>query len=387
MRSIYILLMIWFCTLQSIARTPEFEFLCQRILSGNTSGNTRVLLNIQGENSGGIRQVHLNISFRQGYKTIYESDKYLELTGQDNLFDIRCDLAEGEYEAVAEVKYVDGGIPSIKSVLFRARSLEGPIQVSDITLLKPDLSGPVFRNEIRADAGGLYFTSGILSKQKGVFTARAILYRQDENPYADAAGKFTSISQISRQIQPPAGTEIAFEGHFDTEGLESGNYLIEIFIYQEDKIVAESAYAVYLTWKEVPRILANPGVYLPYMKWLSHGLSENSIASSPASFIEFWITQNSDREGYRYAAMEKYFRRIPLATQLTGVEDIWETDAGKHILLFGAPDSIRKYSVGADSIIIWMYRNPPLTKYFIKPRNETLPREISLSDKIRLSIA
>ncbi len=95
-----------------------------------------------------------------------------------------------------------------------------------------------------------------------------------------------------------------------------------------------------------------------------------SPANLSKAFNDFWRQRNEDPEGYVYEALETYYRRVENANKMLGnTKTGWATDPGKYAVLMGVPDSIRKELYKDDSVAVWYYRNPPLIKYFLKPKD------------------
>jgi len=367
------------------ARTiiPVFNFTCLNIITPG-SLNTRIILNMENQQTDELKCI---ILFRQHNRNLYSSEKFLKTQQNQSLYSFDFSITPGTYEIYVELVQENTGLPYILKKMFHCRDMQQKEVVSDIVVYKPGTQTPWLSEDIPSDIGQISFSADIICRENGFYTIRAVLYHQDENPYSDAAGKFSSVLQHNKLLQFK-GSPQTFEATFDLDENTSGNYLIEIFVYKEDNIVAEANYPFYLVWKQVPEMLNNPRPFLPFLKWLNTSLAEFADTLDDKilkeRFLNFWVLQMDENEGYRYAAMEDYYRKVSEIQVLLNNDHAWNTDAGKYALLLGMPDSIYKSEIKGDSIFTWYYNQPRITCYFIKPKGETLMESLSLRDKIRL---
>jgi hypothetical protein len=363
----------------------EFSILCQNQRKPDGKENVRVLLELERGVAAGIDYKWV-ISFRQGHTTLFESTRYLKLEDSIRYFEFWYQLPLGTYTVVAELQQEDTGRPILRTCAFVCRSLGHAVSLSDVTLMDKDGFRPLMKRDIVAYMGILRFSSEVYSKDPGYYTIRAVLYRQDENLYSEDAGKFTSVQQVSQSVYV-RNSRYSFSESFQIDENESGNYLVEIFVYQDGKIVSESNYPFYLVWSEIPEMMSAPEKYIKYMRWIHPVMGQDTYSLSGESlrqaFMQFWTRQNDVSEGYQYRAMESYYKQILSTIEVYGGNG-WQAPQSKYVSLFGWPDSVRKYTIGIDSILYWQYYKPPLTCYFIKPAGEDTYHELKFREKLRV---
>lgn len=376
----------WLPTLALGKALPlSLEFACFRKLKPGTEFNTLLQIDILPENAKPSNN-QLVIEFRQNHKVVYQLSRQVNLGADSRFLEYWITLPDGHYEVSLEFHSPQYPVPLLYFRSFYARSLNQTWAVSDIQMMNPETGKHLLQKDLAGINGKIPFTCDLYLSASGLFTARAILYRQDENPYSDAAGKYSSLGQVSVLIPQIRGPQFTFSGLLPSEGLESGSYLVEVFIYQEDRIVAEAGYAFNIVWQRIPEILANPEQYAPFMKWKFADQTLPEALFTSSGFLEYWIQQNEFQGGYPYEAMEQYFQRALASDSLFLQAHAWNSPRGQYFLLLGEPDSITSLLYHNDSILIWRYTAPPLCKYFIKPEGETTWQELSLSHKMRLML-
>lgn len=362
---------------------PSFDFSCQRILHPNGVFNTRIRL-VQFPQDGTESQ--LIVQFRQNNRNVYELSRYLPAPAADTLWEFWISLPEGYYEVWAEMRSLSQAGSQIHSTTFFARNISGRTAVSDISLLHFQTGKPVLNTDIPGAGQQFSFSCFLYPSGAEQLTARAVLYRQDENPYSDAAGKYTSLGQVSTPITGSANQGFKFEAPLPADSLESGNYLIEVFVYQEDQIIAEASHSFNVLWHKVPGMLASPEPWLPAMAWrFPQGQVPEALAQ-PAAFLNYWILQNENTGVYPYASLEDYFKRWDALPGFLGTAKPGRSVKSKYFLLLGEPDSMSLTISGTDSLSVWFYNSPPMQKYFIKPEGEKEWEEMNTLHKLRLSL-
>lgn len=362
---------------------PLFDFSCQRILHANGVFNTRIRI-IQFPQDGTESQ--LIVQFRQNNRNVYELSRYLKASAADTLREFWITLPDGYYEVWAEMRSLSQPGNQINSTTFFARNVAGRTAVSDISLLHSRTDNPVLNSDIPGAGQQFSFSCFIYPFGANQLTARAVLYRQDENPYSDAAGKYTSLGQVSAPITGSPNQTFTFESPLPADSLESGNYLIEVFVYQEDQIIAEASYSFNVLWHKVPGMLADPEPWLPAMAWRFPNGAVPEELSQPAAFLNYWLNQNENNGVYPYAALEEFYKKWDKLPQFLNTADAMQSVKSKYFLLLGEPDSVTLTSSGTDSLSVWFYNSPPLQKYFIKPEGESEWAEMNILHKLRLSL-
>lgn len=378
-------LIFLFTEMQASNGITDFSILCQNQRKVGGNENVRLLVEVkQGVSTA--RKYKWIVSFRQGQKTILESSRYFTLQDSIQYYEFWYFLPTGAYAVVAELQPEDSGWPIVRNCPFICRNLLQTNSISDITLMDKDGLHPLMNRDIVAYMGILRFSSEMYTQEPGYYTIRAILYRQDENPYTEDAGKFTSVQQVSQSlfISRP---QFSITESFRIDENESGNYLVEIFVYQDGQIISESNYPFYLVWSEIPEMIGNPEKYLPFMGWIHPVMGHDtfSISGDPLrqAFMQFWVRQNDIAEGYQYRAMERYFKQILKSIETFGPSG-WSYPQAKYVSLLGWPDSVRSFKLGGDSLLYWQYDKPPHACYFIKPDGEDMYSELPFWDQLRL---
>jgi GWxTD domain-containing protein len=365
-------------SIHSLWSANSFQAECYNRISNPQGYNTQVVVQLSDQWIQSLpSEAEIQIQFIQKQRVKHSIQRYVKLEEVSNqgqlIFPLT--LKSGDYEVYITLTGNQPYKSEIQSLKHRVKSLNPKINLSDVYLTHPD--GSLWlTQEVRADFGTLPFGVEMYAPTGKYFTIRAVLYRKTENLYTDDAGIYTSVRQINKVVQ---GSEkgFTFQHAFRTDENESGAYLIEIFVFEEDQIVAESHREVYLMWKEIPKILKSPQQWLAPLAVLIGKSGVETLrlhmASAPNpqdAFQSFW--QNRNQDAYPYQAMESFYRRVMQAKNHLQHPTPWEQDMGASICIWGLPDSIIPYKVDQDSFQAWRYNSPPLYRYFIKPKGTSV---------------
>ncbi|MCH7646687.1 MAG: GWxTD domain-containing protein [Nitrospinae bacterium] len=265
-------------------------------------------------------------------------------------------------------------------ILVEVRALQGPLALSDITLLEDydEQSQTIFPLVgSRIDASELSFQIFYeiyadqprrvrvvrevfpMRKSRGSRLIRSLLGLK--NKEADAVVLYsdeevTALDRGRHQIVASIPLQ---------ELLEVGEYLVQVRLEDENgQQLAVSERAFSTRWTGLAAHLLDLDEAIDQLAYIAKPKDIRAFKEAPTEgerlkrFEEFWKKRDPTPRTGRNERMEEYYYRIDYANRVFGsIVPGWKTDRGHVLMEFGYPDLIDRqtYSFGAEPWEVWYY--------------------------------
>ncbi len=364
---------------------PQFNTSLLNIREGNY--NTRLLLSLEpslfhiNEQSGELRtDLLLRVSFRampRGQvslmRQIIIQARPDFLSGVDPFFyQFLFEVPAGSYSAVLEIEDNLSGRTYLEEIPFISRDMNAPISVSDPILVQ-EFGGamaarPLLGEHITSGPDHLSMSLDVFAKEGSFFTARTVLYRKQSNTFTGPtdteriqSNRYLTMSQFNAVVDARKGTG-KIQQSLDLNELPHGEYLVEVYLYQDDALVAEASRSFTIDWKFLKNVFGNLPQAIEMMEWVASSEKISSLLKIKNAdeqlqeFMEYWSTKANPGRENAMDAIERYFSRIFYANT-NFREDIagWKTDRGKTLVLFGQPDHQSSVKFNGRLFEAWSY--------------------------------
>lgn len=310
--------------------------------------------------------------------------------GKDpNLLQYEFTLPEGEFLLIAEVNDRITGRKTVAEQLLNCPAAAAGFELSGISLWQQREGDPMAFPVLNAPVNGgfkgewLRFNCEVYVPRGEAYTARALLYRRD-NPdparrtdYAALPVQtFSSIAQFTA-ARRSFSERTSFSESFNIAKLEAGEYLLEVYLYAGDSLVADESRAFAIEWREMRRVYGDLQASIDALQYLTTPTEVKEMQSLTdaesriARFNEFWQRRSSDAPGairqyysLVYEANEN-FTRISASDTLAG----WQTDRGRVLCLYGRPTRREVLRKAGLNLSVWGYDNWKLEFVFDEKGN------------------
>lgn len=284
-------------------------------------------------------------------------------------------LAPGAYEIHVELLDIRSNRRYFEMMRFDCRAQRQEIVLSDLTLETVKSFGPVAmaqslngdRIEIQPDS--IRFQARVALGQPAILGIRAVLYRkQEEGQEGEARQGAVQVEHFSAYLQTndiwkAAAGEQYYSDAFSLAEALDGQYQLELTLYQDEERVAQTTRSFTLEWSRMREVFEDLDRSIRWMKWVASPDEQTRLAGIKDSdekqreFIAWW--KRRARPGYGDArhAMKRYFSRIFLAQEkITDEGEGWDTQRGRTLAHFGAPDLETNIPVPGRKMTVWVYR-------------------------------
>ncbi len=324
--------------------------------------------------------LQLRISFRkmpQGRMVIIRQ-KILKLnhdflSGIDPFFhSFRFDVEPGEYEVIVELEDKTTRRNYLESIPHICRDLDATVALSDPELIQEFgnivAPQPLLGEHFTSVPDHLNMSVLVYTRQPGFYRAKAVLYlRQDgaHTGHIDAeesqCSQFVTLNQANAVVDARTGTA-SLSHRLDLAELPHGEYLVEVYLYRDDSLVAESARSFFIDWKRLKDVFGDLNAAIDMMALvttpgrIARLKAIQNADEQQAAFWEFWGQRANPTQETAMDAIERYYNRIFYANEnfYEGVAG-WQTDRGKVLTLYGPPDQQSSIKLGASLFEIWTY--------------------------------
>jgi GWxTD domain-containing protein len=281
-------------------------------------------------------------------------------------------LRPGSYEAIVEIEDRTTRKHHLESFNFQCRDMQASIAISDPVLLQylgPGLPPtPLLGDHISSSPEKLSMNMVVWAKDPGYFRAKAVLYRKQGSLTSGPTDKdrlhsneyFTTI-QFNAVVDARKGRG-QLQQSLDVNDLPHGEYLLEIYLYQEDSLVAEANRSFFIDWKYLGSVFGNLHQSIDMMAWIASpetiiALKQIKDADEQlASFLDFWGKRANPSRETALDAIERYYARVFYANEnFSEATPGWQTDRGKAIALYGPPDHQSSLKFNGQLFEIWTY--------------------------------
>lgn len=365
---------------------PYFEAACLNIRASAT--NTVLYLELQpkllhiDEATGDLTtDVKLEISFRNPQNgRIVHRREVREATGHDFMTSdnsffhaYRFDLLPGRYQVIIEVLDAFDGRIHLEEFPYDCRDLRSDVALSDIIMVQ-EFGGvlapqPLLGDNIRAVPERLRFSTDIYANAQETYTARAVLYRRqnDQRRQGDdgermQVRRYAAVNQLNEIIAATPGTNL-YSDQLKLDELPHGEYLLEIFLYRGEQLIAEVSRKFIIDWKYLRDIFGDLDAAISKMKYAASPdrLAQLKEIEDPdekmKAFLDFWRHRSDPAHANDLEALERYFDRVYFAEEHFQEDQAgWETDRGRIYALYGAPDRQSSFQNANVFYEVWTYR-------------------------------
>jgi GWxTD domain-containing protein len=387
-RSGYLRIVCWvvFCLSGLFAKAhQQFNASCLNVRQGKD--NAVLIINLEpslfhiDDKTGVIStDLLLRISFRQmpmGRITVVRQ-KVLKfehdfMSGNDAFFyNFSFDVVPGHYQVIVEIEDKMEHRAYLETLEFESRDLAADVSLSDPVLVQ-EFGGvlapqPLLGDHITAVPDHLSMSALVYTRQPGYFRARAVLYKRQNLENASAAdvesmqsSQFLTMSQFNTVVDARSGTG-TLNQRLDLAELQHGEYLLEIYLFRDDVLVAEATRNFVIDWKHLREVFADLDAAIDQMAWLTTAdriaqlKSITDADEQQRQFLEFWSERANPSRETAVDAIERYYSRIFYAmSNFDEGRPGWLTDRGKTFTLYGPPDHKSSLSFQGFHFEIWAY--------------------------------
>lgn len=225
-------------------------------------------------------------------------------------------VPEGRYLVTTEFLDPEGMVLLTLESSYHARSVALPVTMSDPIVSS---AGMPILDEIPAGSKSLQSETIVYGMADHDLTVRTVLYfkgqelgRLNSVQYSAVAERI-SILRKGNEIRP-------FSCGLSTEGLPFGEYYLEIFVSDEERVLYETGKPLYIHWDQLPQVITNWEQSLGLaLNILPASWTTNLSGADSTQFLNFWCALDI-MDGQRpYTAMESFYFRITQMQQLLSV--------------------------------------------------------------------
>ena len=293
-----------------------------------------------------------------------ETLEFLSASGQsDSFLEYNFTLKPGRYRVAVEVTESKGGRNHFSESDFSVPDGSRDFICSDLAIfnLAPKLTFkpfPLVGEKIPGETETILFHSEIRASRGDILTGRAVLFQEISRPGPGTSLQYSSVSQVNQIFHLDVGTA-AFSGSFEMGNLPAGKYLVEIYLYYNENLVARESRAFDLQWKGLRAIYDDLDAAIRRMKYAAPQREMERLMAitdpvvKKAEFAKYWLNREAGSDGL---SIREYYSRIAGADEMYS-EDApgSETDRGKTFIRYGAPDSRNEYTSDHVEYEAWYY--------------------------------
>lgn len=295
------------------------------------------------------------------------------LSGLDPFFyEYEFEVSPGNFEIIIEIQDRIGKRTYLESSPFICRNMNSDVAISDPVLVQ-EFGGamaarPLLGEHITSAPDHLSMNLNVFSKTSNFFRARTVLYRKQSNIQTGPtdterirSSQYLTMSQFNAVVD--ARNRIGtLRQSLDLNELPHGEYLVEVYLYQDDELVGEASRSFTIDWKFLRDVFGDLPKAIEMMEWVASpskigNLSKIKNADEQLqSFMDFWETKANPGRETAMDAIERYYSRIFYANQNFNEEiEGWRTDRGKTLVLFGQPEHQSSVSFSGRLYEAWSY--------------------------------
>lgn len=175
---------------------------------------------------------------------------------------------------------------------------------------------------------------------------RVTMYRATPGQNSAWVQQFQSVNQLSGVLNLPAGRSQKLVP-LDLEGFESGNYRVELYLLQGDKVIAKRSRRFYREWEQLDSLYSALPQSLEPMRlitkphWVDSVQALGKTADQQEALLAFWFSPASPDPEAPLQAMQSFYKRVAAARQTFG-NDLLATPEGRlspagYWVLYGQP--------------------------------------------------
>jgi GWxTD domain-containing protein len=197
------------------------------------------------------------------------------------------------------------------------------------------------------------------SKRKN-YTLTKVIFRKDRQVKTEKATKYASDFQQQEAL--PANNGVYWHSFlFSFSNKPAGEYLIEVYLMEEGRIVSEVVEKIYLQWQGYQSVINNlsssieSALILGETKELLEIKSKTDKIDQKIAFLNFW----RDQLFVRNLSFEEFYQRRNEASILFR-RDLEAGDSGRmrYYILLGPPANVSRFEFEKQVFERWFYQNP-----------------------------
>ncbi len=317
------------------------------------------------------------------------------LSGNDPFFyTFSLDVTPGNYEVIVEVEDHRTRRAYLETLRHSTRNLNAAVALSDPQLIQ-ELGNilapePLLGDHFTAVPDHLNMSVLVYTQQPGYYRAKTVLYlRQNaaQVGHIDAeqsqCSQYVTINQANAVVDARTGNA-ALGNRLDFAELPHGEYLLEVYLYRDDSLVAESARRFFIDWKQLRDVFGDLNAAIDMMALITtpERIAQlKSIKNSDeqqSAFLEFWQQRANPSQETAVDAIERYYTRVFYANaNFQEVLPGWQTDRGITLTLYGPPDHQSSIKFNGHLFEAWTYSRWGLK--FLFRNDQDIMRRIALS--------
>lgn len=261
----------------------------------------------------------------------------------------------GDYEVWIEIEDHRTRKTYLDPIPYQCRDLEAMVAISDPLLVQEfgDILAPqpLLGNHFTSVPEKLSMTAFVYTHAPDFYRAKAVLYLRQNSVVAGPtdteqshSSQYLTMNQMNAVVDARNGMAI-LQHQLDLADLPHGEYLLELYLFKDDSLVAEAARNFFIDWKRLRDVFGDLNAAIDMMAWIA---TPDRIAALKAfdnaddqqkAFMDFWGERANPSQETAFDAIERYYSRIFYANENfnEGIPG-WQTDRGKTLTLYGTPD-------------------------------------------------
>lgn len=298
------------------------------------------------------------------------------LAGDDrpaHRLEFRPAIEPGSYELRVAVTDLRGGGMWTGSLNVVSEGGREGWRLATVLLTEPQTGTPWVGDVAPTGESWISWQTQLLAPRARAVELKTTFFRKEESAAAEMARPYLSVLEHTEVLSARTGVQV-LRRSLRTEGLEPGEYLLLVQVFETEKLVTERSRRVVLRWPEAEAVIAHvdrsieelapvvPEAALERLRRLG------SEADRRAAFLHFWQERASDPIGYPTEEMERYYRRVRHVDTLLaeGRTPGHRTDRGCAWLRYGPPARVENAKTGQGELLRWHYPRFRLTLVFRK---------------------
>lgn len=300
-------------------------------------------------------------------------------TNRTQMFSLPFLLPEGEYEVSVDIR--DNILNTVETLApedYYQVNPQRDIFTSDIFLsysndpenaFKEPLLTPILLPEKKK----VFYFMEIYAPGYEVLTIRAVLFRETAGEVKQGTAAYSSIQQTKRVSYIYEEGKTVFEDTLSLDGLEAGEYLIDVRVYDDDVRLNNEVTRVILGGDIKNRIFADLDASIRMMEYTAPLETLEKLLFTPDStvkkteFLRAWEKLYNKESENR---MEAYYKKVYEANNRFEEDQLgWQTDRGRIFIQYGEPARMEEVTIRGDAYQRWLYPKWSLSFLFEK-RNQ-----------------
>ena len=364
-----------------------FEANCVNLLS--EQGNTRLYIQFKAillQEAVAELQVNLMVKAAETPNILVNrydnlSFNFLESGSRKDFRQLyNFDVEPGNYRIIVEVEDRLTGSIFYKEIPYHCADKDLSHSLSDILFLEDTamlLRNPsvLIQDEVSGASESINFYSEIYTEVDDPLAVRAVLFRQEESFGQLQTQKFAQVGRINRILNPESSKTV-FSDAFSLDELASGAYLLEIYVYREEDLVAESYRFFNIEWEDVGTVFEDLETSIRQLEYIAMDGEINEMLSignkkeQREAFEAWWESRQGGKVKSGKEAIEEYYKKIYQANSRFGQEGKgWKTDRGRILFFYGDPDEEQELIFKGDMYLIWTFARWEV-KYIFKQQGK-----------------